>query len=101
MAPFADIAAVEEVLVDLQKYETMLVTLLPRQSGQKEQRYAHLLSGAPVILATEKEPLPEAARIRVTAENDRVAALEEEVTVLKGEMEALKRSMEEFRAQFE
>jgi len=43
MSAFADTAAVEEVLADLQKYELQLATLLPRQPGQKEQRYAHLL----------------------------------------------------------
>lgn len=101
MSSFADIAAVEEVLADLQKYEVMLVTLLPRQPGQKEQRYAHLLSGEPVIQAADKEPLPEKARARVMAEDERLAALEAEVLWLKDEVASLRKVMEEFRAQFD
>lgn len=101
MSSFPDIAAVEEVLADLQKYEVMLVTLLPRQPGQKEQRYAHLLSGEPVIQAAEKELSPEKARARVMAEDERFAALEAEVLWLKDEVASLRKVMEEFRAQFD
>lgn len=101
MSPFADIAAVEEVLADLQKYELQLATLLPRQPGQKEQRYAHLLSGEPTLQPAEKQPQPEAARVKVMAENERIAALETEVAQLKEEIAVLKQSMTEFTAQFE
>jgi len=101
MSEFADIAAVEEVLAELQKYELQLVTLLPRQPGQKEQRYAHLLSGEPVIQHSEKQLQPEVARIKVMAEDERIAALEAEVALLKDEIFSLKQTMEEFRAQFE
>lgn len=101
MTPFADLAAVEEVLADLQKYETMLVTLLPRQPGQKEQRYAHLLSGEPVVQAVEREPAPEKARVRVMAEEERFSNLEAEVAQLKEEMASLRNLVEEFRAQFD
>lgn len=101
MSAFADIAAVEEVLADLQKYELQLATLLPRQPGQKEQRYAHLLSGEPVIPHPEKQLQPEAARVRVMAEDERITALESEVALLKDEIAALKQIMAEFKAQFE
>jgi len=101
MAAFADSAAVEEVLADLQKYELQYATLLPRQPGQKEQRYAHLLSGEPMIQQAEKQPQPEAARVKVMAENERLAALEAEVALLKDEIAALKQLMAEFKAQFE
>ncbi|NVO00559.1 MAG: YceH family protein [Geobacteraceae bacterium] len=101
MSPFADIAAVEEVLADLQKFELMFVTLLPRQPGQKEQRYAHLLSGEPVFQSVEKELSPEKARVRVMAEDERFAALEAEVHELKDEVASLKKIIDEFRAQFE
>lgn len=101
MAQFADIAAVEEALADLQKYELQLVTLLPRQPGHKEQRYAHLLSGEPQYQPAEKQTAPEAARVKVMAEDERITALEAEVAVLKEEVSALKKTMEEFKAQFE
>ena len=101
MSPFTDIAAVEEVLGDLQKFELMLVTLLPRQPGQKEQRYAQLLSGEPQFQSVEKELSPEKARIRVMAEDERFAALEAEVHELKEEVASLKKIVDEFRAQFE
>lgn len=101
MSPFTDIAAVEEVLADLQKYELQLATLLPRQPGQKEQRYAHLLSGEPALQPSEKQLQPEAARVKVMAENERIAALEAEVAQLKDEVVSLKQTMEEFKAQFE
>jgi uncharacterized protein len=101
MSAFTDIAAVEEVLADLQKYELQLVTLLPRQPGQKEQRYAHLLSGEPVIQHSEKQLQPETARVKVMVEDERIAALAFEVALLKEEVASLKQTMAEFKAQFE
>jgi len=101
MSPFADIAAVEEVLADLQKYELKMATLLPRQAGQKEQRYTHLLSGEPAIQVYEKQLQPEAARVKVMAEDERIAALEAEVAELKEEITSLRQTMAEFKAQFE
>jgi uncharacterized protein YceH (UPF0502 family) len=101
MSTFTDTAAVEEVLADLQKFETQLATLLPRQPGQKEQRYAHLLSGEPRLQQDERQSPPEAARLKVMAENERIAALESEMALLKEEVAALRRIMDEFRAQFE
>lgn len=101
MSPFADTAAVEEVLADLQKYELQLATLLPRQPGQKEQRYAHLLSGEPVLPRAEKQLQPEAARVAVMAGDERIAALEAEVALLKEELASLKQTMAEFKAEFE
>lgn len=101
MSAFADISAVEEVLADLQKYELQLATLLPRQPGQKEQRYAHLLSGEPAVQHPEKQLQPEAARVRVMAEDERIGALESEVAALKEEIASLKQTMAEFKAQFD
>jgi len=101
MSAFADSAAVEEVLADLQKYELQLATLLPRQPGQKEQRYAHLLSGEPVFPQADKQLQPETARVRVMAEDERFAALESDVAQLKAEIASLRQIMAEFKAQFE
>lgn len=101
MAPCPDIAAAEEVLGDLQKFDPPLVALLPRQPGQKEQRYSHLLSGEPQSATVERQPLPEAARARVMAEEERMATLEAEVASLRGEVASLRKIVEEFKAQFE
>jgi uncharacterized protein YceH (UPF0502 family) len=101
MAPFADLAAVEEVLKDLQGFDPPLATLLPRQPGQKEQRYAHLLAGEPLPATEERQFPPEAARQKVLAEDERLAALEEEVRTLRAEVAGLKQLMDDFKAQFE
>lgn len=101
MAAFADLAAVEEAINELQQYEQDLLVLLPRQPGQKEQRYAHLLSGELPAAAVERQPAPEAARIRVMAEDERLAVLAAEVATLRAEVAALRQTMAEFKAQFE
>jgi uncharacterized protein YceH (UPF0502 family) len=48
---FKDLDDVHYVLKRLSEHEPPLVTVLPRQPGQKEERYAHLLSGEPDISA--------------------------------------------------
>jgi uncharacterized protein YceH (UPF0502 family) len=49
---FVDLAHVEITLRSLMDLPAPLVTELPRQPGQKESRYAHLLSGEPVEEST-------------------------------------------------
>jgi uncharacterized protein YceH (UPF0502 family) len=100
MHPFPDLAAIEEVLEELMSRNPPLVARLPRQPGRKDSRYAHLFAGEPQ-LAGEQSPPPEAARMRVMAENERIAQLEEEVALLRGEVAELRRLVEEFKAQFE
>lgn len=101
MTPFVDLAAVEETLQELQQFDPSLVTLLPRQTGQKEQRYAHLLAGEPQLTAAERQPAPEAARLRVMEENERVALLETEVAALRAEVAELREIVADFKSQFE
>jgi uncharacterized protein YceH (UPF0502 family) len=74
-----------------------LVTKLPRRPGEKEARFAHLLSG-PVDAA---HALEEPAMAAPAPRTDRLAALEEEVASLRGEIEGLKREFAAFRKQFE
>lgn len=101
MSPFVDLAAVEETLRELEQFSPSLIVLLPRQTGQKEQRYAHLLSGEPQLPTPERQAAPEAARLKVMEEDERIAALEAEVAALRTEVAGLKSMMEEFKAQFE
>jgi len=90
MHPFDDVEQVQSVIDRLPE----LITKLERRPGEKESRFAHLLSGAPEIPETPAEaPAP----VRV----DRMAALEVEVAHLKTEVEELKQQFAGFRKQFE
>jgi len=101
MHPFVDLAEVEDVLKELTVRENPLVVRLPRQSGRKEARNAHLFSGMPDMKAEEVESAPEPARVRVMAENERIVKLEEEVAVLRSEVAVLRQMVEEFKSQFD
>jgi len=101
MHAFADLAEVEDVLGELMEREQPLVVRLPRQSGRKEARVAHLFSGPPKISAEDQEPVPEVARVRVQAADERVTKLEEEVASLRSEVAELRQMVEEFKRQFE
>ncbi|BBA68781.1 YceH family protein [Geobacter sulfurreducens] len=101
MHPFADLAAVEQVLGELAERTPPLVMRLPRQPGRKESRFAHLLAGEPDLSAEERPAPPEGARLQVMAENERIAALESEVAALRAEVAELRQVMQEFRSQFE
>jgi hypothetical protein len=101
MLPFADLAAVEEVLGELMGRGQPLVARLQRQPGRKESRYAQLFGGEPEPAAEEGGMPPEAARQRVMAENERLGKLEEEVAGLRGEVAGLRQMVEDFKKQFE
>src|SRR5262245_59864170 len=60
---FADISSVDAFLRELaERPAGALVTELPRQPGSRENRWAHLLSGAPAVAeATAAPPVPDAA----------------------------------------
>ena len=94
MYPFADITAVENILIGLNDSEGPLAVKLPRQPGQKEQRYAHLFSGPPEITESANEPPPETARLKVDEDDARISRLEQELTALKAEFETFKSQFE-------
>jgi uncharacterized protein len=82
--PLAGLAEVEETLARLIGRE--LVVRLERRPGQKEERYAHLLSGeVSAAAAGSASPAPAAG----SALEDRVAALEEEVAALRAALTEL------------
>jgi uncharacterized protein YceH (UPF0502 family) len=101
MQPFADLAAVDDVLRELIERENPLIVRLPRQPGRKEARNAHLFSGMPDMTAEEHDVPSEPARVRVMAESERMAKLEEEVAALRSEVAGLRQVVEEFKKQFE
>jgi uncharacterized protein YceH (UPF0502 family) len=101
MHEFAGLEEVEATLNSLMAREPdPLVTRLPRQPGQKEARFAHLLSGTPAIepVATDGQPRETSVRF---SQSDRVAKLESEVETLKSEMDKLREQFEGFKKQFE
>ena len=102
MHPFEDLDAVHSALQRLSKREPPLVTMLPRQAGTKEVRYAHLLGDSYPVAAAQTthagdEPgtgvrIPDAAGLET---------LREEVALLRGEVSELRSQFAVFRKQFE
>jgi uncharacterized protein YceH (UPF0502 family) len=102
MHEFATLDEAEAVLEGLgARQPRPLVARLPRQPGLKEQRYTHLLCGAPAPAAPAAAPAPEPATLAVRAENERIARLEAETAALRAEMADLRRDLAAFRAQFQ
>ena len=92
---FIELAHVDITLQALMTMSTPLVAQLSRQPGQKEVRYAHLLSGEPQIpVATEQEQRPR-------GDSSRMEALEAEINQLRSEMAEMRARFEEFRSQFQ
>ena len=75
-----------------------LATALERRPGQKEVRFAHLLSGVPTFDAVDA---PEPAAMSGPRGGDRIAALEATVEELRREVADLRSQLEAFRRQFE
>jgi len=90
MHRFDDLSEVESVIEHMPE----LVVKLPRRLGEKEARYAHLLSGPPAM--SEEEP-----DVPAPGRPDRIAVLENEVSQLRSELEELKQQLARFRQQFE
>lgn len=101
---FSGLGEVEDTLHKLSvKDSEPLVTRLARQAGQKEVRYAHLLSGAIDVEQMPAEPAGSRADHRSprVSDSEKVAGLEEQVATLSAEVESLRRQFEEFKKQFE
>jgi hypothetical protein len=93
---FSTLEEVEQTLNELiSRDPEPLVVRLPRQPGQKEGRFAHLLSGdidleALAVAETERVPRQSA-----------VERLEQRVDALTAEVEKLKEQFDQFRKQFD
>jgi uncharacterized protein len=119
---FRDTSHVELTLDALMTLSTPLVARLERQPGQKEVRYAHLMSGEPAAdvdeagTQTEKDEresqLPRdavpqndarAGRAGATAPaaESRIEALEEAVEAMRAELAEVRARFEEFRREFQ
>lgn len=84
----ADAESVAAILQDLSDRAQPLVVLLPRGAGQKEARYAHLLSGEPVI-PEEPEGSPP-----VRASGSAVAELQARIDALEARVAELERRLD-------
>jgi uncharacterized protein len=92
MFAFGDLAETERVLEKLAEWEDGgLVKKLPRQPGQKEARYAHLLSGQPALTAPTETGPP--------AGSSKLAQLEQELRGLRLEFDELKSRFEALESQ--
>jgi uncharacterized protein len=88
---FGDLEEAERTLDRLAEWPSgPLAKKLPRQPGQKEARYAHLLAGEPTVEAGVSDT-PAAAP-------SRVQQLDTELQELRAEVADLKRRFEEFEA---
>jgi len=94
----ADVETILEMLID--RAAGPLVVQLPRQPGQKEVRFAHLLSGEVVYEAPEA-PSGSAHDGHAPVSPDRLAALEALVGELRNEVTDLRAQLDQFRKQFE
>ena len=99
MHEFGDLNEVQATLDDLSRRDEPLIVKLERQPGQKEARYAHLLSG-PVDMA-KLAAAAERSSSAGSASNDRIEKLETEVERLSSELAEFKAVFDEFRKQFD
>jgi uncharacterized protein YceH (UPF0502 family) len=115
-----DLDEVQLVLQKLIEHTPPLVTLLPRQPGAKEARYADLFSAAsdndtapaagaaapPAAARQERTAAPEAEGAEpvpalIAALRDRITALEAESSRQRAEIQTLRSEFADFRGQFE
>ena len=99
MHPFEDLSVVQSTLKHLMERDPPLVKVLPRQAGNKEARYMHLLSGD--VEVREAPLVKEAAPSGISGENERITRLETEISDLQKEVADLKKQFAEFRKQFD
>jgi len=99
MSQFENLQAVEETLRGLADHDPALVIQLPRETGRKERRFMHLLSGSRNNAAMNDEQ-PAAASAPVIKTDERLRNMEEEIERLKEEVKELKQAFAEFRSQF-
>ena len=95
---FDELSDVQNVLQRLMAREPALVTVLPRQPGTKEARYAHLLSGdVQGFESASASAYATASSSPVHAAED--AELQERVNQLEAEVAALSRELGDLREQ--
>ncbi|MGN6180461.1 MAG: YceH family protein [Mucilaginibacter sp.] len=90
MHEFESIEEVQETLERLSTSEPPYVVQLPRKAGQKEARYAHLLSGTPEITEDDDEEMSVKSSGGLEA---RVTKLEQELAELREAFDKLMKEL--------
>ena len=93
---FSGLGEVQETLDNLMRRDEPLVVKLERQPGQKEVRYAHLLSGEVVNYS----PPEKSVSVDQTG-NERIEKLEADLENLREEFNLFRQSFEDFKKQFD
>ncbi len=93
---FSNLGEIGETLDNLTRRDEPLVVKLERQPGQKEVRYAHLLSGEVHAAAFAENSAPKRQN-----DGERIEKLEREVENLRAEATELRKMFEDFKKQFE
>jgi uncharacterized protein YceH (UPF0502 family) len=106
MHPFEDLESVHSALQRLSKREPPLVTVLPRQAGTKEARYAHLMGETPPVAdmrgqGSEQQMDDVAESVHSSREAVDVEDLVHEVAQLRAEISELRAEFATFRKQFD
>jgi len=100
MYSFDDLATIESTLNRLIQWDPPLVKRLPRQSGTKEPRYAHLLACNVESFETS-EPAESESSVGQGKDSERLTRLEAQVDRLEKEVADLRKELLDFRKQFE
>jgi uncharacterized protein len=99
-----EVAGLEEIEQTLQGLSTKdpepLVIKLPRQTGQKEARFTHLLAGE-VNIEELAGAQPVSKQTRRSVESEKVVSLEHRVETLAAEVDSLRQQFDQFKKQFE
>ncbi|TAN45423.1 MAG: DUF480 domain-containing protein [Nitrospirae bacterium] len=101
MHSFSGLDEVENIMNRLAEREDPLIIKLPRQVGQKERRYMHLLSGGQLGAELPVELPEEDATKKVRDEDARISGLESQVSQMRAEIDRLKRMFDDWKKQFE
>jgi uncharacterized protein len=95
---FSGLGEVQESLDDLADRAEPLILKLERQPGQKEARFAHLLSGEVDVAALN---VVREQHSSGSGSNERIESLEREVQRLNSELTSFRETFDEFRKQFD
>lgn len=87
MFEFSSAESVEEKLQSLCEKSAPIIVRIPRQPGQREDRYMHLLCGAPDLEALAAQ--------MTTAKKSASGELEERIAILEQQMHALQQQVEQ------
>lgn len=107
MTPLGNLDAAREEIASLTGGACPLLMELPRQTGKKDARFSHLLSGLPDF-ESEQAVNPASGPVKVDVAltlppeaEERIASLEATVASQASQIESLRAELAEFRAQFE